>query len=147
MNISDNEYKSIYQRHSSNSKILKNCFFAFLSGGSICTFGQFMLNIYASLGMNDKESSTLVSVTLILIASILTGLGFYDDIAKVCGAGTLVPITGFSNAVTSPALEFKSEGYILGLSAKLYVVAGPVITYGITASVIYGIVLFIIELI
>lgn len=146
MNISNNEYESIYKKHSDSSKIVKNCIFAFLSGGAICTVGQGLLNLYTTMGMNEKDSSTLVSVTLILVAALLTGIGVYDDIAKHCGAGTLVPITGFSNAVTSPALEFKSEGYVLGISAKLFIIAGPVITYGISASIIYGMILLIIDL-
>jgi len=147
MNISIDEYAEITKKYSNNSKMLKNCINAFLVGGLICTFGQVLMNVYTSMHMTEKDSSTLMSVTLILIAAILTGIGVYDDIAKVAGAGTIVPITGFSNAVTSPALEFKHEGYVMGISSKLYVIAGPVITYGLTASIIYGIIIYIMSLV
>lgn len=123
-----------------------NCIKAFLIGGAICTIGQGFTDLYAMLGAAEKDSKTLCSVTLIFIGILLTAIGVYDKIAKHGGAGTLVPITGFANAVSSPAIEFKSEGYIAGLGAKLFIIAGPVIVYGVSASIIYGFVLWILSL-
>ncbi|MGL5973169.1 MAG: stage V sporulation protein AC [Oscillospiraceae bacterium] len=143
MVITKEEYKKLTEEYSENSKTIKNCFFAFSIGGLICTLGQLFINISLSMGMSKIDSSTIASIILIFLSALITGLGFYDNIAKLAGAGTLVPITGFANAITSPALEFKSEGYILGLSAKLYIIAGPVITYGISSSIIYGFIILI----
>lgn len=112
-----------------------------LCGGGICAVGQGLLEWYQSLGLEQEQAGTAVSVTLILVAATLTGLGLFDKVAKRAGAGTLVPITGFANAMVSPALEFKSEGLITGTAAKLFVVAGPVLVFGISASVIYGLIL------
>lgn len=114
----------------------------FLCGGAICTLGQVLRNLYESLGLSGDDAGTAVSVTLIFLSALLTGLGLFDKLAKHAGAGTLVPITGFANAMVSPALEFKSEGYITGTAAKLFVVAGPVLVFGISASVIYGLICF-----
>ena len=119
---------------------------AFLVGGSICTVGQVMSDIYEACGLSKEDAGTVVSLTLISIAAILTGLGLFDNIAKRAGAGTLVPITGFANAMVSPALEFKSEGYITGTAVKLFTVAGPVLVFGISASVIYGLILALLQL-
>lgn len=118
----------------------KNIPLAFLIGGSICVGGQLLLTLYKSLGLDKDQASLGVSVSLIACSALLTGLGLFDKIAKYAGAGTLVPITGFANSVVSPALEFKSEGMILGLGAKLFVISGPVILYGVTASWLYGII-------
>ena len=115
---------------------------AFFVGGAICTLGQVLRNLYESLGLSGDDAGTAVSVTLIFLSALLTGLGLFDKLAKHAGAGTLVPITGFANAMVSPALEFKSEGYITGTAAKLFVVAGPVLVFGISASVIYGLICF-----
>lgn len=119
---------------------------AFLIGGLICAFGQLLNNTWIKLGLNQTDASTTTSVALIFIAALLTGLNLYNRIAKIAGAGTLVPITGFSNSVVAPALEFKSEGYVLGLGAKLFVISGPVIVYGITASAIYGLIIYLFHL-
>ncbi len=144
--ISPKEYNKIVTKNSPKSKLFVNCIKAFLIGGVICTIGQGFTDLYAMLGAAEKDSKTLCSVTLIFIGILLTAIGVYDKIAKHGGAGTLVPITGFANAVSSPAIEFKSEGYIAGLGAKLFIIAGPVIVYGVSASIIYGFVLWILSL-
>ncbi len=119
---------------------------AFLIGGAICTVGQGLLELYQMWGLDEDTSKTLASVTLIFFGILLTAIGVYDKIAKHAGAGTLVPITGFANAVSSPAIEFKAEGYVTGLGAKLFIIAGPVIVYGVSASIIYGAVLWILHM-
>lgn len=144
--ISPKEYNKIVTKNSPKSKLFVNCIKAFLIGGAICTIGQGFTDLYAMLGAAEKDSKTLCSVTLIFIGILLTAIGVYDKIAKHGGAGALVPITGFANAVSSPAIEFKSEGYIAGLGAKLFIIAGPVIVYGVSASIIYGFVLWILSL-
>ena len=144
--ISPKEYNKIVTKNSPKSKLFVNCIKAFLIGGAICTIGQGFTDLYAMLGAAEKDSKTLCSVTLIFIGILLTAIGVYDKIAKHGGAGTLVPITGFAHAVSSPAIEFKSEGYIAGLGAKLFIIAGPVIVYGVSASIIYGFVLWILSL-
>ena len=144
--ISPKEYNKIVTKNSPKSKLFVNCIKAFLIGGAICTIGQGFTDLYAMLGAAEKDSKTLCSVTLIFIGILLTAIGVYDKIAKHGGAGTLVPITGFANAVSSPAIEVKSEGYIAGLGAKLFIIAGPVIVYGVSASIIYGFVLWILSL-
>lgn len=144
--ISSKEYNKIVTKNSPKSKLFVNCIKAFLIGGAICTIGQGFTDLYAMLGAAEKDSKTLCSVTLIFIGILLTAIGVYDKIAKHGGAETLVPITGFANAVSSPAIEFKSEGYIAGLGAKLFIIAGPVIVYGVSASIIYGFVLWILSL-
>lgn len=144
--ISSKEYNKIVTKNSPKSKLFVNCIKAFLIGGAICTIGQGFTDLCAMLGATEKDSKTLCSVTLIFIGILLTAIGVYDKVAKHGGAGTLVPITGFANAVSSPAIEFKSEGYIAGLGAKLFIIAGPVIVYGVSASIIYGFVLWILSL-
>lgn len=146
MNISNQEYGELAKKRSPNSKLYITLPKAFLIGGIICTVGEGLLNLYSYLGMSRDDAGALTSMTLVFISALLTGLELYDRIAQHGGAGTLVPITGFANAVVSPALDFKSEGYVLGLGAKMFVIAGPVIVYGISASVIYGIVYYIIGL-
>ena len=118
---------------------------AFLVGGAICCGGQGLSNLYQSWGADKESAGAWVSVTLIVLAALLTGLGVFDNVAKRAGAGTLVPITGFANAMVSPALEFKSEGFVTGTGAKLFTVAGPVLAYGISASVVYGVILWLTE--
>ena len=140
------QYDAMVQKASPHSPVLKNCLFAFLSGGAICTLGQALANTFMLLGLDLKDARTCVSISLIFISAALTACGVYDNIAKYAGAGTLVPITGFANSMVSPALEFKSEGFVTGLGAKLFTVAGPVLVFGISASVLYGIVLYIIGL-
>ncbi len=139
------DYTKLTEKTAKKSPILKDTIFAFLIGGSICTVGQILYNIYYDvLKLSVTDSKTYVSITLVFLSALLTGLGIYDKIAKFGGAGTLVPITGFANAMVSPALEFKTEGYVLGLGTKIFAIAGPVIVYGTTASVIYGIIYYII---
>ena len=144
--LSDQEYNRYVSKKAPPSPIWKNMLWAFFVGGGICAGGQGLSNLYQRLGAGKEDAGTWVSVTLIALAALLTGLGVFDNIAKRAGAGTLVPITGFANAMVSPALEFKSEGLVTGTGAKLFTVAGPVLAYGISASVIYGIILFLAEL-
>lgn len=141
MDMSNQEYSKYVDQKAKKSPIWKNMLWAFVIGGLICTAGQGLLDLYKYLGLDEINAAIAVSVTLVVIAALLTGLGVFDDIAKHAGAGTLVPITGFANAMVAPALEFKSEGLILGTGAKLFNVAGPVLVYGISASVVYGLIL------
>ena len=135
--------KEIIKRFTPRTKTFKNAVLAFIFGGLLATCAELLRRLYIALGASEKDALTLISVTFILLASVLTALGLFDCIARYAGAGTLVPITGFSNAVTSQALDAKSEGLVLGVGAKIYTVAGPVILYGITSGVIYGIIYFI----
>jgi stage V sporulation protein AC len=144
--ISPKEYSDIVKKNSPNSKCFVNSIMAFLIGGAICTIGQCLTNLYQFWGLDEESSKTLTSVTLIFLGILLTAIGVYDKIARHAGAGTLVPITGFANAVSSPAIEFKAEGYVAGLGAKMFIIAGPVIVYGTTASIIYGAILWILHL-
>ena len=144
--MTDQEYAKRNQLASAPTKSWKNIPLAFLSGGAICTAGELIRQAALAAGLEEKTAALAVSLSLIAAASLLTGLGLYDKIAKHAGAGTLVPITGFSNVMTSPAMEFKSEGIILGLGAKMFVIAGPVIVYGIAASVVYGLILWLARL-
>lgn len=140
--MTNEEYKKYADRHAPRSPILKNMLFAFLIGGFICCLGQLAGVLYGTVcGLDKDAAASAVSVTLVFIGALLTGLGVYDDIAKIAGAGTLVPITGFANSVVAPALEFKTEGFISGTAAKMFIIAGPVIVYGISASVVYGLLL------
>ena len=141
MKMTNEEYGRLVKQQSKPSPMGKNMVWAFLVGGSICAFGQLLSTFYQSRGLDKEGAGTAVSVTLIGITAVLTGLGVFDDLAKRAGAGTLVPITGFANAVVSPAVEFKTEGFITGTAAKLFQVAGPVLVFGISASVVYGLVL------
>ncbi len=141
MDMSNQEYSKYVGSKSKPSPIWKNMLWAFVVGGLICTAGQGLLNLYKSIPLAETEAAIATSVTLIVIAALLTGFGIFDDIAKHAGAGTVVPITGFANAMVSPALEFKSEGFVLGTGAKLFTLAGPVLVYGISTSVIYGLIL------
>ncbi len=140
-------YQDLVNRSAPKSPILKDCIFAFLVGGGICTLGQFLLTIYENLGADKDTASALVSVSLIFLSVLLTALGVFDNIAKHAGGGTLVPITGFANSVASPAIEFKSEGWVLGLGANMFKIAGPVIVYGISASVVYGVIYWAMQMI
>lgn len=146
MDITNQEYCKYVSAKAKPSPIVKDCLWAFCVGGLICTAGQALLGAYQGLGQDKESAGTLVSVTLIFASALLTGLGWFDALAKRAGAGTLVPITGFANAMVSPALEFKSEGLVTGTGAKLFTVAGPVLVYGICASVVYGVVLYVIGL-
>ena len=141
--MTEKEYEKLVQSLAPRSPIWKDCINAFWIGGLICTLGQLIMNGYLALEMEKMDASCATSMTLVALAAILTGFSIYDDIAKFAGAGTLVPITGFSNAVAAPAVEFKTEGFILGVGAKMFTIAGPVIVYGVSASVIYGLIYWI----
>ena len=136
--MTEKEYGKLVQGLMPPSPIGKDCFHAFWIGGTICLLGQVLLNVYTRLGMEKTAASTLTSMTLVALSALLTGFSLYDNVAKLAGAGTLVPITGFANAVAAPAVEFKTEGFILGVGAKMFTIAGPVIVYGVCASVVYG---------
>ena len=144
MKIETNEeYKELIKRHAPSSPTLKNCLFAFLAGGFLCFLGEWLAYLYRLLGIDSEHSYILVSVSYIFLASLATALGFFDRIAKYAGAGTLVPVTGFSNSVTSSAIDTRSEGYILGVGSKIFTVAGPVILYSTVAGTLWGLVYFI----
>ena len=138
MKLSKREYARIVKEMSPNSPFWKDLLLAFLIGGAICAIGQAVMNGFSAMGLDEQDAGTATSIAMVFFSAALTALSLYDNIAKHAGAGTLVPITGFANAVVSPAVEFKSEGFILGVGAKIFVIAGPVIVYGLTASVIYG---------
>lgn len=146
LNITDQEYEKLNQKASKNTRSYITLPVAFLVGGLICTLGQGLMNLYLNFGLSEKDAATLVSSSLIFLTALFTGLSLFNKLAKYAGAGTLVPITGFANAMVSPALEFKSEGFILGLGAKMFVIAGPVLVYGISASIIYGIILYLVQM-
>ena len=141
MKMTNDEYRQYAQEHSPRSHMLQNMLRAFLSGGIICTIGQFFITFYSGFGLDKELAGTAASMTLVFLGAALTALGIYDNIAKFSGAGTLVPITGFANSIASPAIEFKTEGMITGTAAKMFIIAGPVIVYGVSASVIYGLIL------
>ncbi|MBQ3490798.1 MAG: stage V sporulation protein AC [Clostridia bacterium] len=138
MNMDNNTYRKFVKARAPKSPLAKDCFHAFLVGGLICAFAQALLEGFLTLEMTEENAKTLVPVTLIFLAALCTGLGVFDDIAKFAGAGTLVPITGFANAVASPAIDDKSEGLVMGVGAQMFTIAGPVIVYGILTSVLYG---------
>lgn len=138
--MTEKEYGEIAKRLAPKSPIVKDCANAFWIGGLICVLGQLLLNGYTALGLDKDSAAAAQSMTLIAISVLLTGLSIYDDIAKIAGAGTLVPITGFANAVSSPAVEFKTEGFVLGVGAKMFTIAGPVIVYGLSAGTVYGLI-------
>lgn len=142
MKLTKEEYAEMLGNQSPPSNLLLDMVWAFVVGGLICTIGQAISEFYKSRGLDQTAVSAATAITLVFLGGLLTALHLYDKIAKKAGAGTLVPITGFSNAIVSPAMEFKSEGFILGLGAKLFAIAGPVLVYGISASVIYGLILF-----
>ncbi len=145
--MNQNSYKYYSVHRASPSPIIKDCLKAFLIGGAICTFAEVLYRWYKELDLSEENSRLLASVTLIFITCLLSGIGVFDKIAKHAGAGTLVPITGFANAVVSPAIDYKAEGFIMGLGAKMFIIAGPVIVYGIIASVIYGVIYWILQMI
>lgn len=145
--MSKEEYGAYVKKVSPNSKLLPNMIKAFLIGGAICCIGQAILALYGSAGLSKELAATATTITLVFLGALLTGLGVYDDIAKHGGAGTLVPITGFANSVVAPALEFKTEGFVTGTGAKMFIISGPVIVYGISASIIYGVILWLIKLV
>jgi len=138
--VSKEKYSKMVKKQTKNSPCFRNCIGAFLIGGLICAFGQFILDLYTGWGVDTDDAKTLCSVTLIFIGVLLTAVHIYEKIAKYAGAGTLVPITGFANSVASPAIEFKSEGFVLGVGTKMFAIAGPVIVYGTLSAVIYGLI-------
>lgn len=146
MTVSKQEYKKMAEKASPGSTYGKNMLLAFLVGGLICATGQALANLYMQMGLDLKDARAWVSISLVALSALLTALKVYDNIAKYAGAGTLVPITGFANSIVSPAMEFKSEGYVIGIGGKMFVIAGPVLVYGIAASIIYGLILVIFHL-
>ena len=145
MQLSNSQYNEMAKDASAPSKSWFNIPKAFVIGGLICLIGQGILELYKATGFEKDEAAALTSLTLVLFSAVLTGLGLYPKVAKHGGAGTLVPITGFANSVVSPAIEFKTEGWVLGVGAKVFAIAGPVILYGVTASVIYGLIYFVVN--
>ena len=145
--MTEKEYGKLVEELSPKSPIWKDCLGAFVIGGLICTLGQVFMNVYAALELDKTDAGTATSISLIFLSALLTGLSLYDNIAKFAGAGTLVPITGFANSIAAPAVEFKTEGFILGVGAKIFQIAGPVIVYGVSASVVYGLIYWITTLI
>lgn len=146
MSTTNNEYNKMADKASPPSPKIKNCLKAFLIGGGICTFGQLLNRGFEKLNFSEDAVKALTPSTLIVIAAVLTGIGVFDKIAKHAGAGTIVPITGFANSVVSPALEFKSEGIVMGTGANIFKIAGPVIAYGTFAAVVYGVICYIFRL-
>ena len=145
MDMSPEEYQQYVRRHAKKSPIVKDTVLAFVIGGLICVVGQVIQNGWSAAGLNQEDAGTAMSCTLVFLSTLLTGLNLYNNLARFGGAGTLVPITGFANAVASPAIDFKSEGFVTGMAAKMFIVAGPVIVFGTLSSVIYGVVLMVLE--
>ena len=143
MNMTPKEYNRYVARLAKKSPLGKDLLNSFLIGGLICVVGQLILNGYTALELSEQDAAAATSVSLVFLSAVLTALSVYDDLAKIAGAGTLVPITGFANAVVSPAIEFKAEGLVTGMAAKMFIIAGPVIVYGTVASVLYGVILVI----
>ena len=141
--MTEKQYATLVKQMCPPSPLGKDCLLAFLVGGAICCLGQVFLNWYGSLGLDKDMAGTAASMSLVALSALFTGLSLYDDLAKHAGAGTLVPITGFANSIAAPAVEFKTEGFVLGVGAKMFTIAGPVIVYGISASVIYGLIYWI----
>ena len=140
--MTQKQYAKLVKQISPPSPVGKDCLLAFLVGGLICTLGQGLTELYTSV-LDKQSAATAASMTLVALSALLTGLSLYDDIAKAAGAGTLVPITGFANAISAPAVEFRPEGFILGVGARMFTIAGPVIVYGLSASVVYGIIYYL----
>ena len=145
--MTEKDFQALTEELAPRSPMGKDCFHAFWIGGLICTIGQVFLNFYINIGLDKDMAGTAASMTLVALSALLTGLSLYDNIARHAGAGTLVPITGFANSVAAPAVEFKTEGFILGVGAKMFTIAGPVIVYGVSASVVYGLIYWIIQMV
>ncbi len=143
MDMSPQEYNAYVKSLAPRSPIVKDTALAFVTGGAICALGQLLQNGFLSLGLEKADAGTAASICLVFLSALLTGLNLYNSLARFAGAGTLVPITGFANAVVSPAIDFKSEGFITGMAARMFTVAGPVIVFGTLASVLYGVVLML----
>ena len=146
MDMSPQEYQQYVKKNAKKSPIVKDVIFAFVIGGLICVVGQAVQNGWAAAGLNKEDAGTATSCTMVFLSALLTGLNLYNKIARFGGAGTLVPITGFANAVVSPAIDFKSEGFVTGMAAKMFQIAGPVIVFGTLASAIYGVILMLLKL-
>lgn len=146
VNMTPKEYSTLADKTSPSTKHIQNLVWAFLVGGAICTIGEVIFQCYSSAGLAELDARGAASITLIVVSALLTGFNVYGKIANFAGAGTVVPITGFANAIVSPAIEFKSEGHVMGIGAKMFSIAGPVIVFGITTSVVYGLVLWIFRL-
>ena len=140
-------YDAMVKKASPNSPILSNCIKAFVSGGLICVLGQALLMLYTKKGISEADAALWVSITLIGISAVLTAFGLYEKLGKFCGAGTIVPITGFANSVVSPAIEFKKEGRVFGMAAKMFIVAGPVIVYGTLTSMAVGLIYYLVRVV
>lgn len=145
MKLTKSEYAKMLEQKSPPSHLLMDMVWAFIVGGVICTIGQAVSDFFVAQGMDKNDTAAATAITMVFLGALLTGLKLYDKIAKHAGAGTLVPITGFANAIVSPAMEFKSEGYVMGIGTKLFAIAGPVLVYGISASVVYGLILFFLK--
>ena len=143
MDMSKKDYQKYVQDRAQKSPIVKDCLFAFLIGGAICVVGQAILDGFTAMRLEKTDAGTATSIALVFLSALLTGLNLYNKLGRYGGAGTLVPITGFANAVVSPAIDFKAEGLVTGMAAKMFTVAGPVIVFGVTASVIYGVILML----
>ena len=141
MDMSPQEYQAYIKKKQEPSPLVKNVVIAFVVGGAICVLGQLILAGWGALSLDEESAATATSVTLVFLGALLTGLGVYDDLAKLAGAGTLVPITGFANSVAAPAIEFKTEGFVTGMAVKMFSIAGPVIVFGTVAGVLYGVIL------
>ena len=143
MDMTPQEYQTYAQKKAPKSPIVKDTALAFVIGGLICVLGQLIQNFWSSQGLDTQDAGTATSCTLVFLSALLTGLNLYNKLARFAGAGTLVPITGFANSVVSPAIDFKSEGFVTGMAAKMFQIAGPVIVFGVSASVIYGLIYWI----
>ena len=143
MDMTPQEYQAYVKKKEPKSPLLKDVLLAFLIGGAICTVGQLILNGWSAAGLSKEDAGTATSCTMVLLSAVLTGLGLYSRLARFGGAGTLVPITGFANSVAAPAVDFRSEGLITGMAVKMFTIAGPVIVYGVSASVVYGVIYWI----
>ena len=141
--MTERQYGKLVRQISPKSPIGKDCLLAFVVGGGICTLGQLFANWYQSMELSKDDAYMAASMSLVVLSALFTGLSLYDNLAKYAGAGTLVPITGFANSIAAPAVEFKTEGFILGVGAKMFTIAGPVIVYGVSASVVYGLIYWI----
>ncbi|MCI8656913.1 MAG: stage V sporulation protein AC [Oscillospiraceae bacterium] len=146
MEISKQEYQKFVQDRAKSSPIVKNCALAFVIGGGICVLGQAVMDGWTALGLEKTDAGTATSICLVFLSVLLTGMNLYNKLGRYGGAGTLVPITGFANAVASPAIDFKTEGMVTGMAAKMFTVAGPVIVFGVTASVAYGVILMVLQM-
>lgn len=144
-NFDNKEYQSQVEKEKPKPKYIKNMIWAFIVGGIICTIGQFMNNFFTSKGLNKEDVATATTILLIFLGAFLTGLGVYDKIGKRAGAGSIIPITGFSNSIVSPAMEYKSEGFVLGVASKMFTIAGPVLVYGFGSSILVGMIYLLIS--